>query len=198
MLLRGFRRSQTKFLLLGLVIICFIFYFKVYVNESVNTNSLVAPGSDSYNKFESLIQADLSKQSRTLGLDGAAATLTKASEIEISDKQLATIALNEELSEHLSYNRTTPDARNPLCRDLTYNLDELGTTSVVIIFFNEPYSVLLRTVHSVINTCDRKILKEVILVDDGSTNVELKDKMGYYISTRFPKGIVKVIRLKNR
>lgn len=197
MLLRGFfRRSHTKFLLLGLVIICFIFYFKVYVNESVN--SLGSPGSESYNKFEHLIQADLSKQSRTLGFDGVAATLKKASEIELSDKQLATIALNEELSEHLSYNRTVPDARNPLCHDLSYNLDDLGTTSVVVIFFNEPYSVLVRTVHSVINTCDRKILKEVILVDDGSTNVELKDKLDYYISTRLPKGVVKVIRLKNR
>lgn len=198
MLLRGFRRSQTKFLLLGLIIICFIFYFKVYVNESVNSNSLVSPGSESYNKFENLIQADLAKQSRTLGYEGVAATLKKSSEIEISEKQLATIALNEELSEHLSYNRTVPDARNPLCHDLTYDLDELATTSVIIIFFNEPYSVLLRTVHSVINTCDRKILKEVILVDDGSTNVELKDKMDYYISTRLPKGMVKVIRLKNR
>lgn len=199
MLLRGmFRRSHTKFLLLGLIIICFIFYFKVYVNENFNSNSLVSPGKESYNKFESLIQADLKKQSRTLGSEGVVATLTKTSEIEISDKQLATIALNEELSEHLSYNRTVPDARNPLCHDLTYNLDELGSTSVVVIFFNEPYSVLVRTVHSVINTCDRKILKEIILVDDGSTNVELKDKLDYYISTRLPKGVVKVIRLKNR
>ncbi len=35
-------------------------------------------------------------------------------------------------------------------------------------FFDEGWSVLLRTVHSVINTSPKELLKDIILVDDGS------------------------------
>lgn len=44
----------------------------------------------------------------------------------------------------------------------------LPTMSVIIIFFNEPLSTLLRSTHSVLNRTPRHMLHEVILVDDGS------------------------------
>jgi polypeptide N-acetylgalactosaminyltransferase len=145
------------------------------------------------------IERDLMKQEPGLGEEGRIANLDGTAK-EIGEKQLTKIALNEELSEHISYNRSVPDARNPACRKKHYDMDTLAAlpTSVIIIFFNEPYSVLVRTVHSVLNTvADERLLKEIILVDDASTNVELKDKLDYYINNMLPKK-VKMLRLKNR
>lgn len=153
----------------------------------------------SINKYELEIQRDLLKQQEIpkLGENGGIAHLLDPDDIAQGEKQLAKIALNEELSNHISYNRTVPDARHPLCKKKSYDISQLPTTSVIIIYFNEPYSVLIRTVHSVLNTSPPSILKEVILVDDGSSNIELKQKLDFYVKTRFSDK-VKVLRLKNR
>lgn len=53
------------------------------------------------------------------------------------------------------------------CANLTYDRI-LPSASVIIIFYNEPWSVLLRTVHSVLKESPPNLLKEIILVDDHS------------------------------
>lgn len=53
------------------------------------------------------------------------------------------------------------------CRDRTYPQD-LPRASVVICFFNEAFSALLRTVHSVLDRTPPVLLHEIILVDDYS------------------------------
>lgn len=50
--------------------------------------------------------------------------------------------------------------------------DDLPQISVVFIFVNEALSVILRSVHSVVNHTPSPLLKEVILVDDNSDNGE--------------------------
>ena len=64
---------------------------------------------------------------------------------------------------------TPPHLRR--CRQMTYS-DDLPQISVVFIFVNEALSVILRSVHSVVNHTPSQLLKEVILVDDNSDNGE--------------------------
>uniref|UniRef100_A0A668TJL0 Glycosyltransferase 2-like domain-containing protein n=1 Tax=Oreochromis aureus TaxID=47969 RepID=A0A668TJL0_OREAU len=48
----------------------------------------------------------------------------------------------------------------------------LPTTSVIIVFHNEAWSALLRTVHSVLHTAPAALLTEILLEDDASTDGE--------------------------
>uniref|UniRef100_A0A8C6BMI4 Polypeptide N-acetylgalactosaminyltransferase n=1 Tax=Monodon monoceros TaxID=40151 RepID=A0A8C6BMI4_MONMO len=69
--------------------------------------------------------------------------------------------------EMIALNRSLPDVRLEGCKTKVY-ADNLPTTSVVIVFHNEAWSTLLRTVHSVINRSPRHMLEEIVLVDDAS------------------------------
>lgn len=53
------------------------------------------------------------------------------------------------------------------CREKSYPAD-LPSASVVICFYNEALSALLRTVHSVLDRTPGHLLHEIILVDDNS------------------------------
>lgn len=64
---------------------------------------------------------------------------------------------------------------------MTYDT-KLPTTSVVIIFYNEAWSVLIRTVYSVLQETPPKFLKEIILVDDNSEEGRQSSLKSYVIS----------------
>lgn len=115
-------------------------------------------------------------------------------EVQDGDESYDKFGINVALSDKISYNRTPPDVRNYLCHSVHYDVPNMLSASVIIIFFEEPYSVLLRTVHSVLNTAPSMLLKEIILVDDFSSFTDLKGKLSRYVESRFPEK-VKLLRL---
>nr|XP_022916972.1 polypeptide N-acetylgalactosaminyltransferase 5-like isoform X1 [Onthophagus taurus] len=85
-------------------------------------------------------------------------------------------------SDMISLNRSLTDVRLDGCKKKQYpNL--LPTTSIVIVFHNEAWSTLLRTVWSAINRSPRPLLKEIILVDDASERDHLGKELEDYVAT---------------
>jgi polypeptide N-acetylgalactosaminyltransferase len=72
-------------------------------------------------------------------------------------------------SDSLALDRDVPDVRKGGCIAMTYDVESLPPVSIVFVFFNEPLSPLLRSIVSVLNRSPARLIKEIILVDDGST-----------------------------
>ncbi|XP_062972528.1 polypeptide N-acetylgalactosaminyltransferase 3 [Elgaria multicarinata webbii] len=88
------------------------------------------------------------------------------------------------------------DTRPPECIEQKFKrCPSLPTTSVIIVFHNEAWSTLLRTVYSVMYTSPAILLKEIILVDDASVDEYLQDKLDDYVKQFH---VVKVVRQKER
>uniref|UniRef100_A0A8D3AH57 Polypeptide N-acetylgalactosaminyltransferase n=1 Tax=Scophthalmus maximus TaxID=52904 RepID=A0A8D3AH57_SCOMX len=115
---------------------------------------------------------------------------------EVRDTGYHRHAFNVLISRRLGHHRELPDTRDPQCREKIYPL-ALPSASVVICFFNEAFSALLRTVHSVLDRTPAYLLHEVILVDDHSELDELKDDLDRYVGAEL-QGKVRVVRNQRR
>ena len=77
-------------------------------------------------------------------------------------------------------------------------MEDLAKVSIVIPFYNEHFSTLLRSVYSIINRTPAELLEEIILVDDFSDKEFLKSKLDDFVASNFKKELVKILRLKKR
>ena len=78
-------------------------------------------------------------------------------------------------SEMISLNRSLSDVRLSQCKSKVYP-SLLPTTSIVIVFHNEAWTTLLRTVHSIINRSPKELVEEVILVSLCSNQDPVDDR----------------------
>uniref|UniRef100_A0A0K0G3E8 Polypeptide N-acetylgalactosaminyltransferase n=1 Tax=Strongyloides venezuelensis TaxID=75913 RepID=A0A0K0G3E8_STRVS len=103
-------------------------------------------------------------------------------------------AFNQYASDLISIHRSLPTDIDDECKIAQFP-EKLPDTSVIMCFHNEAWSVLLRSVHSVLERSPDSLLKEIILVDDFSDMQHLKKQLDEYMS-QFPK--VKILRLEQR
>ena len=110
---------------------------------------------------------------------------------KIKEDMFKAQGFDEFISENLvSLNRSLPDRRDYWCKaNIMVDPNYLPSTSVIIIFHNEAWSTLLRTVYSVINRSPPHLLAEVILVDDASTLPRLGQEL------QVGEGVVEDIRI---
>jgi len=116
---------------------------------------------------------------------------------QIQSKRLFHInQFNILVSDKISLDRQLEDVRSSDCRALNYSVQILPTTSIVIVFHNEAWSTLLRTIHSALNTSPPGLIREFVLVDDASERDFLKKPLDDELS-KLPVPAV-VIRSKER
>ncbi|KAI4903878.1 hypothetical protein NFI96_022132 [Prochilodus magdalenae] len=102
---------------------------------------------------------------------------------------------NVYLSDRIPLDRQLPETRDHRCLTKKYPSD-LPTLSVVLIYLDEALSVIKRAICSVINRTPVHLLKEIILVDDQSTNEDLQGKLNAFINAihKTRPGLVKKVR----
>ncbi|KAJ0051035.1 hypothetical protein NL108_012293, partial [Boleophthalmus pectinirostris] len=98
-------------------------------------------------------------------------------------------------SDMISLDRSISDIRHEECKYWHYD-DRLLTCSVIIVFHNEGWSTLMRTVHSVIKRTPRRYLAEIVMIDDFSNKEHLKERLEKYIQQW--NGLVKLHRNEKR
>ncbi|XP_072223360.1 polypeptide N-acetylgalactosaminyltransferase 6-like [Leuresthes tenuis] len=104
---------------------------------------------------------------------------------------------NQFASDRISLHRDLgKDTRHPDCLEQKFwRCPGLPTTSVIIVFHNEAWSTLLRTVYSVLHTAPAALLTEILLVDDASTDDYLKTPLDEFVKQL---QVVRVLRQRER
>jgi len=104
---------------------------------------------------------------------------------------------NQLISDEMTLNRTVPDLREEECQYWDYPT-ELPKASVIMVFHNEGWSTLFRTVNSVLNRSPPQFLEEVLLVDDKSELEHLHEKLENELEKPLYKGRVRLVRNSER
>ncbi|XP_039501907.1 N-acetylgalactosaminyltransferase 4 [Drosophila santomea] len=119
------------------------------------------------------------------GEHGVAAKIENPAEKELEKEHSWMNGFNGLISDRISLNRSVPDIRLEACKTRKY-LAKLPNISVVFIFFNEHFNTLLRSIYSVINRTPPELLRQIVLVDDGSEWDSLKQPLDNYVAQHFP------------
>lgn len=172
-----------------------LFYIFYQIIISLSNKNIKYSSSDTRIWIDKqLVDEDLKRVG--FGEHGVEVSLEDPEEISLNAKLYEETGFSVIVSNKISVNRSLPIVVHPDCANIEYS-KILPKVSVIIIYHNEVKSVLLRTVHSVINRTPPELLHEVILVNDNSSSNELYEPLTDYVAKNFP-GKVKIKNLSKR
>lgn len=117
----------------------------------------------------------------TAGRNGAP-VITPAKDFALMQQLFQINRFNLLASDRIALNRSLPDVRRSSCK-LRVQSNITATATVIVVFHNEAWSTLLRTVWSVINRSPHHLLEEIILVDDASDRAYLGGPLEAYLKS---------------
>ena len=140
-----------------------------YTQHKSNTGSIVDPSVrlplviGGSRKGENVPKYELDEMIISYGVKGAPVQLSGEDQ-RLAEEIMRKEAFNVFISDRISLHRNVPDTRDALCHKLSYDTS-LPNASVVIIFTNEAFSTLVRTVWSVLDKSKDhpETLHEIIL-----------------------------------
>uniref|UniRef100_A0A7E4ZWW5 Polypeptide N-acetylgalactosaminyltransferase n=1 Tax=Panagrellus redivivus TaxID=6233 RepID=A0A7E4ZWW5_PANRE len=104
---------------------------------------------------------------------------------------------NALLSDRIGPRRKIPDSRHQLCTEQTY-ADVLPSASIIICYFNELPSVLIRMVNSIIDRTPKELVTEILLVDDQSdADKDAEPEVQNYAAEHWPSSKIRFLRTEN-
>jgi polypeptide N-acetylgalactosaminyltransferase len=202
-------RFHWRYLGIVLCLISFIWWIVVILSRNLNdqTTQTLTEGSNKNEVDERALVASATAKCfafvkptfryKSVELDSdTLAVINRPEDQQLRDTGYNKYGFNELISERIGFLRNLPDVRHNLCQSLVYPLD-LPTASIVICFYNEAWSVLLRTVYSVIDRSPPGAVCEILLVDDSSDLPHLGTRLEQYIASNLTP-FVRLLRTERR
>ena len=162
--LRIIKSKSIKILLL----LVFIFWLKEKTKIKTRQQKL-------FKKFEPYLTSELGnyepkrKPLKSGNGEGGKPFFLDGSYNKSIEASIAKYGFNTIVNDKISLNRSPKDLRHDECRHWNYDENIDAKIGFIFVFYNEPWSSLMRTIHSVINNTPENFLKEIILVDDSSS-----------------------------
>ncbi|XP_016980410.2 LOW QUALITY PROTEIN: polypeptide N-acetylgalactosaminyltransferase 8 [Drosophila rhopaloa] len=179
-------RQRKKVLLLLLLmasgsIFYYLYTLKLERERDANVSSTTSRLEREISDLQAVFESEVVPQLGALGRPARGNWTTE--ELEAIAKSQRETGYNAWLSKRISPERTLYDMRHRSCKKLKYPLEKLPSVSVVITYHNEEASVLLRTLSSLRSRTPVLLLREIILVDDGSSSVD--EKLNDFLQIKF-------------
>lgn len=144
-------------------------------------------GPDNLGNYEEAYTSDRRKGP---GEYGQPVVLDKSLDGAVKDS-IGEFGFNIVASDKVSLDRMPDDLRKQECKHFDYpKADNMPSVAVILVFHNEAWSTLMRTVHSVYNMSPPNLLKEIVMINDASNKDHLTNDLPKYIQGRFANKVV--------